>query len=81
MIVDTLLDHSSEAHRILAFHNTLRLVGDMDVKPVHGEGWFDDLYVTDRGPEDETQDDESWMDDLDEAALISALTSSSYNPI
>lgn len=33
------------------------------------ESWFDDLYDMDYdGPEDETQNGESWMDDLDEAA-------------
>jgi hypothetical protein len=37
----------------------------MDIKPLRCESWFDDLYD---GPEDDTQIDESWMDDLDEAA-------------
>jgi hypothetical protein len=68
MIVDTLLDHSSEAHRILAFYNALKLVGDMNVKSVRGESWSDDQYDNDQGPEDETQDGENGMDDLDEAA-------------
>lgn len=68
MIVDTLLDYPSETHRIEAFYDALKLVGDMDIKPVRGESWFDDLYDSGYGPEDKTQIDESWMDDLDEAA-------------
>jgi hypothetical protein len=65
MIVDGLLVYPSETNRIEAFNNTLKLVGDMDIKPLRCESWFDDLYD---GPEDDTQIDESWMDDLDEAA-------------
>ncbi len=69
MFVDNLLDDSSMAHRIEAFCNALELVGGMDITPVRGESWFDDLYDMDYdGPEDETQNGESWMDDLDEAA-------------
>jgi hypothetical protein len=40
----------------------------MDVNTLHDENWFDDQYMTVLGPEDEIQIDESWLDDLDEAA-------------
>lgn len=69
MFVDNLLDESSETNRNEVFCNALKLVGDMEIKPVCGESWFDDLNDIDYdGPEDETQIGESWMDDLDEAA-------------
>jgi hypothetical protein len=74
MIIETLMDHSSETHITEAFYNALKLVGDMEVKPVYAESWFDDLYDSGYGPEDKTQIDESWiddsddLDDLDEAA-------------
>jgi hypothetical protein len=68
MIVNTLLDHSNETHRIEAFYNALKLVGEMDVKPPRDESWFDDLYDFNHGPEDNTSNDDGWMDDLDEAA-------------
>jgi hypothetical protein len=68
MIAGSLLDHSSDTHKIEALYKALRLIGEIDVKPVRGESWFDDLYDADYGPEYEIQSDESWMDDLDEAA-------------
>jgi hypothetical protein len=64
----TLLKHSSEAHRIEALYNALKLVGDMEIRQVRSKSWFDDLYYTDGGPEYEPPDFDSWMDDLDEAA-------------
>jgi hypothetical protein len=68
MIVDTLLGNSRETHQIEAFYNALKSVGEMDVKPLRGESWFDGLYMTGHGPEDEVPIDESWLDDLNEAA-------------
>jgi len=47
MVTDTLLNHSSETHKIEAFYNALKLVGKMDIKPAHGESWFDDMYDAD----------------------------------
>jgi hypothetical protein len=40
----------------------------MDVKPLRGESWFTGIYMTGHGPEDEVDIDESWLDDLNEAA-------------
>jgi hypothetical protein len=68
MIVDSMLDHSSETHRIEAFYKALKMVGEMDVKSARCESWFDDLYDFNHGPEDNTSIDDGWMDDLDEAA-------------
>jgi len=62
MNIDSLLDHSSETHRIEAFYDALKLISDMDIRCSQGECWMDDY-----GPEDVTNDD-GWMDDLDEAA-------------
>lgn len=67
MISDVLLDHPSGTHKIEAFYKALKSVGEMDVKPVRAESWFDDLYNTNHRHEYENQDD-LWMDDLDEAA-------------
>ena len=66
MVTDTLLDHSSETHKIEAFYKALKLVGEMDVKPAHGESWFDDMYYADHCSEYGMQNDEGWMDDLDD---------------
>jgi hypothetical protein len=68
MNYDTVSEHSSETHRIEAIYIALRSVGDMDTKSLRGESWFDDLYTNERGPEFDIQIDESWLDDLDEAA-------------
>jgi hypothetical protein len=67
MYDDTLLSSQSSTHRIEALYKALMSVGEMDVKPLRGDSWFDDLYVTGHGPEDD-MNNENWMDDLDEAA-------------
>jgi hypothetical protein len=65
MITDNLL---SETHNIEVLYKALKLIGEMDVKAVRGESWFDDLYDADYNSEYEMPSDESWMDNLDEAA-------------
>jgi hypothetical protein len=68
MCVDTLFEQTSETSRIAAFYKALMSVGDMDNILLQRKYRMDDLYETDCGPEVETSDDESWMDDLDETA-------------
>ena len=68
MYIDILLEQSSETNRIAAFYKALMSVGDVDNKTLLREYWMDDPYETDCGPEAKISDDESWMDDLDEAA-------------
>jgi hypothetical protein len=58
---------TSETHRIEAFYNALKSVGDMNVKSVRGDSWFDDLYSSEYTSSEEIQVDQGWMDDLDEA--------------
>jgi hypothetical protein len=68
MIADSLADHSSITQRIETFGNALKSVEDMDIRSIQGEGWLDELYETDLGPDD-NDDAEEWMDDyLDDAA-------------
>jgi hypothetical protein len=61
-------EQTHETHRIEAFYNALKTIGDMDAKPLRGESWFDDLYSAEHSPESEIRFDEGWLDDLDEAA-------------
>ena len=68
MYADTLFEQSSKTSRIAAFYKALLSVGDMDNKFLLRESQMDDTYETDCGPEVEISDDESWMNDLDEAA-------------
>lgn len=68
MIYDTMSEHLSETHRTEAFYDTLKSVGTMDLASFNVESWFDDLFVTGYGPDYEIQIDESWLDDMDEAA-------------
>lgn len=65
---DNVSEHSNETHQIKAIYIALKSVGDMDTKSLRGESWFDDLYTNEHGPEFGIQIDESWLDDLDEAA-------------
>ena len=68
MFVDSWLEQSYECNRIAA---TLMELGTSDVRKntsLLGESWMDDLNDNYGGPQDEIQDDFSWMDDLDEAA-------------
>lgn len=68
MIADTMLDYSSITHRFETFGNALKSVGDMDFTSYQGEGWLDELYETDHGPDDKNSVEE-WMDDyLDDVA-------------
>jgi hypothetical protein len=67
MNIDTSI-HPYEIHNSEALYNALKLISKMDIKPVHEESWFDDLYDNDYCSEYELQNGESWMDDLDEAA-------------
>lgn len=61
MIVDTLFVKSSEPCMITAFR--------MEQKSVHFLRYeLFDSYACYHGPEDEIQIDDSWMDNLDEAA-------------
>jgi hypothetical protein len=69
MIIDTLLDHSSRIHRNETFCDALKSIGDMDIRSIQDEGWLDELYETDHGPDDDNDDAEDWMEDyLDDAA-------------
>jgi hypothetical protein len=68
MVTDTLSDQSRETHNSEVLCNALKLIGEMDVKTVRDDGWFDDQYYADYNSEYEMQSDEGWMDDLDEAA-------------
>jgi hypothetical protein len=66
MIVDALFENAGESNRYEAFTKALKLVGEMDVKPVRSESWLDDLDDFDHDPREEIQIDEGWMDDLDD---------------
>jgi hypothetical protein len=68
MNVENLLEDSTEKHRIESFYNALKSVGDMDSKSLHDASWFDDLYANEQSSLYEMHVDESWLDDLDEAA-------------
>jgi hypothetical protein len=68
MNFDNVPEHASETHRIEAFYNALKSVGDMDATTLRGESWFDDLYTDECGPIFDLEIDDCWMDDLDEAA-------------
>jgi hypothetical protein len=69
MIVDTILDISGRTHRNETFCDALKSIGDMDIRSIHDEGWLDDPYETDLGPDDDKVDAEEWMEDyLDDAA-------------
>ena len=61
MIVDTMYEQLYENCGISAYNKEHNLDNIMRYE-------LFDSYEYDYGPEDETQDDESWMDDLDEAA-------------
>ena len=67
-----MLEYSSEMNRILAYHDALELIADMDDKSFHGDSWFDDIYDMAYGQEYEKSDADELMDDwiglLDEAA-------------
>jgi hypothetical protein len=69
MTIDTLLDHSRTVHRDETLCDALKLIGDMDIRPIHDEGWLDEPYETDHRQDDDTVDAEEWMEDyLDDAA-------------
>jgi len=68
MYVDTLFEQPSETKRIASYYKALMSIGDKDNTLIQRECQMDDSYETDWGSEIETSDDESWMDDLDEAA-------------
>jgi len=69
MIQDTFPDHSGRSYRNETLLHALKSIGDTDIRPIHEEGWLDDLYETDCGPDDDKVDAEDWMDDyLDDAA-------------
>ena len=68
MMTDTLLEQPNNTHRIDDIFNALKSIGDMDVTPLQSESWFDDQYASEQGPEYEIRLDESWLDDLIEAA-------------
>ena len=68
MIVNTLLEHSSETNRIGAFYNDLKSVGGMDVNSFHAGYWVDDIYDIAYDQEYDMSGADEWRDDLDEAA-------------
>ena len=68
MGIDYLLDHSIETPRVFAFYNALKLVGEMEIKPMRVESWLDDFYDFGHDPEIDIPVDDGWMDDFDEAA-------------
>jgi hypothetical protein len=68
MTSSILWQQTHETHRIEAFYNALKTIGDMDTRPIRGESWFDDLYSTEHSPESEIRVAEGWLDDMDEEA-------------
>jgi hypothetical protein len=61
MIVGTLFEQLSEVSGITAFEKKQELVHFLRYE-------LFDTYVSEYGPKDDKQDDDLWMDDLDEAA-------------
>jgi hypothetical protein len=68
MFVDFLLEQLRANCQVTVFEKELETVHFLRNEPLNGECWMDDLYDYSNGPEYESPDDESWMDDLDEAA-------------
>lgn len=68
MIDDTLRERSCETNLIADSLTELRTSQVLKETLMHSECWMDDPNEAYGGPDDESQDDDSWMDDLDEAA-------------